>query len=160
MDKQREVVHKKRDKVHDLRRRVVEQENAFRASVGEFQALSREKDDLMHHLSLLQVRYEESKSTLERHEARVAMDGRHGANGAFERNMRREVQERKQACKDVEYQIKTTERLLSKADKSQHKAKEKYDDLQNKLTDANLELRNEQGRLLQIRYRGIAFDAL
>ncbi|KAI1129284.1 hypothetical protein F5Y10DRAFT_264276 [Nemania abortiva] len=153
MEKQTEVVNKKREKVHELRRKVEVQEGVVQTQTGEVQALGRQKQHLTRQLGLLEVRYEESLSSLERHEERLARSGRPGANGSFERNMRREVDSRKEECKDVADQIKALEKDIKKAEKSERKAQEKLDELQNKLSEANLQLRNEQGRLLQLRYR-------
>lgn len=101
-------------------------------------------------LGLLEVRYEESLSTLERHEQRLAMSGRPGANGDFERNLRREVEEKRIASKEAKDRVKAIEKTLDKAERSERKAQEKLNDLQNRLNEANAQLRIEHGRMLQM----------
>ncbi|KAI1198265.1 hypothetical protein F5X97DRAFT_342784 [Nemania serpens] len=148
--KQKEIVEKKRDKVHEFRRKVEEQEGILHAQTAEVQAFSREKGYLTRQLGLLEVRYEEALSMLERHEQRLARSGRPGANGDFERNLRRDVEEKRIASKEAKDRVKAIEKAIDKAERSERKAQEKLNEVQSKLSDANLQLRTEHGRMLRM----------
>lgn len=87
---------------------------------------------------------------LERHEQRLARSGRPGANGDFERNLRRDVEEKRIASKEAKDRVKAIEKAIDKAERSERKAQEKLNEVQSKLSDANLQLRTEHGRMLRM----------
>lgn len=100
-------------------------------------------------LGLLEVRYEEALAMLESHEQRLARSGKSGANGEFERNLRREVNEKLLASREANFRVRAIEKTADKAEKSEQKAQERLNELQRKFSEATAQLRTEHGNLIR-----------
>ncbi|GAP82438.1 hypothetical protein SAMD00023353_6000300 [Rosellinia necatrix] len=150
--KQREIVNKKLQKVEDLQNKVLHQELIFHAQNEVVQDLTHEKRTMERQLGLLEVTYEDALALFQRNQRRLAvgMSGvGAGATGTYERDARRDLEERRQQCRGLEDGLKAVARGIEKAERAQDRAREKRDGLQVKLDGARAELRVEQARLLR-----------
>ncbi|TGJ79013.1 hypothetical protein E0Z10_g9756 [Xylaria hypoxylon] len=148
--KQREIVQKRQTKMHDAQRKYDTQWNIVNIQVPEIRALSLQKEHLTREVATLKLRYEVSLGTIQRHQQRLEESGRPGGNGEFEKNARKELEKEKKKCAHVEDKIKAIAKTIEKAQKNERKAREKLDELHNKLAEAKIQVKIEQGRLLQL----------
>ncbi|KAI0431764.1 hypothetical protein F5Y09DRAFT_340312 [Xylaria sp. FL1042] len=149
VQKQKEIVLEKESKLRDYKNQVDRQWNDVNVHVSEIHALVVQKANLMREVAAQELRYKGSVASLKRHEHRLAEAGRPGGNGEFEQNARNALEKTKKQCKEMQVKIKGMDKTIDKARKREQKAREKLDWLRGKLAQARLQLRAEEGKLLQ-----------
>ncbi|KAI0423048.1 hypothetical protein F5X98DRAFT_382388 [Xylaria grammica] len=153
--KQEKNVQNKQTKLNDVKRKYDTQWNAVNTWVEKIRALGIQKENLTREVAALKFRHQISLGTFRRHEQRLAESGRPGANGEFEKNARKDLENEEKKYKKVEDEVKAVTKGIETAQESERKARRKLDELHGKLADARIKLRIEEGRLLQFgdRYR-------
>ncbi|KAI1171301.1 hypothetical protein F4777DRAFT_65011 [Nemania sp. FL0916] len=150
LERQRELARRKRDKMEELRRKVQRQEHILQVKMSEAYALGQQKQTLIRQLGLHEIRYHETREVLERHHRRLKIEGTYGT---FERNMRIDMENKRDACKEAELKVDQIEKEIEEADHSERKAQQKLNELTADFRQAQSEYELENGRLIRMRPR-------